>query len=341
MRRITIVTSVLLFITGCSQQTTGERSDFEALLIDQIQPRYTALVQQSENYSTAIREYCFQPNAERLEHTRENWRSAMLSWQSAETVSQLMLAEDMEGWRFQFWPDKKNLTGRKVKQRVQQSEPLGLMSDSVILQGFSASEYLLFDSEVDFLETNRIKMNCVFLEANASAIVTNSTELQNRWINSGSYQKRLLALESETGKLDMSGWVLNTLDVQIARLKRELSLPLGKKRPNLYLAESWRSQQSLQNIRESLTAMLSMVALTGARAGNEKQIALWADLSRQIIAVQALARQLPDGFSEAIDSGKLNELRHLEVELKVLGKQVVSGAKTLNVALGFNASDGD
>ncbi len=329
-----------LGLTGCDPFFPGRldlsRSPMTVLLEDQIQPRYTSLVSEASNLRNLASEFCLNPDNKNFGLLQQQWRTAMLSWQSAEAVSQLMLEESMEGWRFQFWPDKKNLTGRKVEERLKNTAPTPQLSDSVILQGLSASESLLFDA----LALKKTEY-CQFLIENTEALFANSMELQQNWEKSGSYYIKLMAMERGKNTLGLNGWVLNSLDAQTSRLKKELTLPLGNSRTNLFMAESWRSRQSLENIRTVLAAFDALVALAIEQSASQDQAAVWQDIVLELDSLSLSMQNLPYDFTTAIEQGRAEELRSLKEQINSLSTQIVKTASKLKVPLGFNSSDGD
>lgn len=334
-----------LSLTGCDQflpeKLDLSRPPMTILLEDQIQPRYTSLVSEASNLRNLASEFCLNPDNKNFGLLQQQWRTTMLSWQSAEAVSQLMLEENMEGWRFQFWPDKKNLTGRKVEERLKNKEPIPLLSDSVILQGLSASEYLLFDAKAtDALALKKTEY-CQFLLENTEALLANSMELQQDWETSGSFHNKLMAMERGKNALGLNGWVLNSLDTQTARLKKELALPLGKSRTNLFMAESWRSRQSLENIRTVLAAFDALVALAIEQSANTEQAAVWQDIVLELDNLSLSIQNLPYDFTTAIEQGRTKELKQLKEQIYSLSTQIMKTAGQLEVPLGFNSSDGD
>lgn len=334
-----------LGLTGCDQffpeKLDLSRSPMTVLLEDQIHPRYTSLVSEVSNLRNLASEFCLNPDNKNFGLLQQQWRTTMLGWQSAEAVSQLMLEENMEGWRFQFWPDKKNLTGRKVEERLKSKAPIPLLSDSVILQGLSASEYLLFDAQANDALALKKTEYCQFLIENTEALYANSMELQQNWEKSGNYYIKLMAMERGKNALGLNGWVLNSLDTQTSRLKKELALPLGKSRTNLFMAESWRSRQSLENIRTVLAAFDALVALAIEQSASQEQAAVWQGIVLELDSLSLSMQNLPYDFTTAIEQGRAEELLSLKEQINSLGTQIVKTASKLEVPLGFNSSDGD
>ncbi len=331
--KLIIVTAVLV---GCDpfSQTDIEvaRSPITVLLDDQIQPRYAHLVSQAAILREHSAGFCHNAENREVGLLQQQWRNTMLSWQAVAVVSELMLEENMDGWRMQFWPDKKNLVGRKIETRLKNKTPVALMSDSVILQGLSATEYLLFDAKAEPALAAKKAEYCRFLLDNTTALHTNASELMNNWQPAGSYYQKLMLLKQQENALAF--WVLNSLDSQTTRLKKELGLPLGKQRSNPLLAESWRSGQSLANIRTVLATFAELIAV----AADAKHM---KELAHEVSDLSLTMQKLPDDFTTAFSQGKENELRKIQQQLNRLSEKISKTANSLGVPLGFNASDGD
>ncbi|WP_299734980.1 imelysin family protein [uncultured Endozoicomonas sp.] len=334
-----------LGLMGCnpsdSVMTEPTRSPITLLIEEQIQLAWQQLVAESTAYNQLTTDFC-QPDATNdIGLLQAQWKKTMLRWQTSETLSQLMLEENMEGWRFQFWPDKKNLTGRKVEARVAAENPIPILSDSVILQGLSAAEYLLFDQQVLEALNQKPSAYCQFLIENSESILANSQELQQQWQSNGTFFTKAVALENATeNPLSLDGWVLNTLDSQTARLKKELSLPFSDKRTNLYLAESWRSGQSLEHIRQVISTFHAMTALASQQTGNTHP-EQWQEINNRLNSLSQSVDTLPHRFSEVIEQDKIEDLKQFKIQVDNLHASVVAVSKDLHVPLGFNSSDGD
>ncbi|MGI9273409.1 MAG: imelysin family protein [Endozoicomonas sp.] len=337
-----VIVSVILcslFLAGCGVNPEDKRPPLDALLEDVIRPEYAQLLESAEQFRQKSEAFCAEPDEPNFNGLRDSWRDAMFDWQGTEAVSQLYLEENMENWRFQFWPDRKNLVGRKVETLLEQELPQDLRRESVIVQGLSALEYLLFDpntgSRIYLVEAER----CRLLLAVSKSFVDNSRELNSLWEASGNFSKRMLSVDPEKG-LTAQVWVINSLHTLVARLIRELNLPLGKKRVNHYLAESWRSGQSLGNTRESLYSAIIMIDFILGRSSSSDAM-IWRELASTIESARLSLEQAPLSFAEAVKGDGLQKVVAIREQLSDLQRQIQGSAAQLDVALGFNASDGD
>ena len=100
--------------------------------------------------------YC--EGKENLETARADFLHAQKAWAELQPLLIGPLAEGNRSWQVQFWPDKKNLVGRQVEQLVTaqpQIDAAALAKSSVVVQGLSAYEYILFDSKPDMANARR------------------------------------------------------------------------------------------------------------------------------------------------------------------------------------------
>ena len=78
------------------------------------------------------------------------------------------LAEGNRAWQIQFWPDKKNLVARQVEALLNSKPGLtaaDLDNASVVVQGLTAYEYLLFDPALDLNNSEQKARYCPLLVA--------------------------------------------------------------------------------------------------------------------------------------------------------------------------------
>ncbi|MDY0415960.1 MAG: imelysin family protein, partial [Pseudomonas sp.] len=94
----------------------------------------------------SAKEFC--QGEQNLAQTRDDFLQAQHAWAALQPLLIGPLNEGNRTWQVQFWPDKKNLVARQVKQFLKANpEPTlaDLQRGSVVVQGLSAYEYLVFD----------------------------------------------------------------------------------------------------------------------------------------------------------------------------------------------------
>ena len=110
--------------------------------------------------------YC--QGKETLDTARADYLHAQKAWAELQPLLIGPLAEGNRSWQVQFWPDKKNLVGRQVEQLViaqPQIDAAALAKSSVVVQGLSAYEYILFDSKIDLADEATKARYCPLLSA--------------------------------------------------------------------------------------------------------------------------------------------------------------------------------
>ncbi|BBI48984.1 hypothetical protein HORIV_14050 [Vreelandella olivaria] len=68
-----------------------------------------------------------------------DWLNAYQAWQAVRFIQFGPVEQNSRGWQLQFWPDRKNLVGRKVGTWLKATEAPDaedIAGDSVAIQGF-------------------------------------------------------------------------------------------------------------------------------------------------------------------------------------------------------------
>ncbi|SDS28984.1 hypothetical protein SAMN05216421_1250 [Halopseudomonas xinjiangensis] len=312
---------------------------------DEIGSGYADLSASSASLAQAAHSYCEQDTSTALtrDSLEQAWRDAFLAWQRVRFVEFGPIQQDSLTWQFQFWPDPKNLVGKKARgwlasEREITGESIG--SDSVAVKGFPAIEYLLFDEQQqqreDALPTDRA---CSLLTTVTQRIEANARRLTSDWQQFRPHYVEQPAYADDT--------VLAAMHALEQMKDRRLGAPIGaggKGRKNPYLADAWRSGQSLAAVRASLTGLrdLFLPGLALRLQGEERQ-ALYKRFSQQLDGtLERLDRLPPDMRSLLEDDAGYRQLQLLFLDVERLTTQLsTSIAPELGVVKGFNSSDGD
>lgn len=113
--------------------------------------RYTLLAEAGSQLEASAQAYCDAPDAEARTRLEDDWLEAYQAWQGVRFVDFGPIEQQSRAWQLQFWPDNKNLVGRKVQAWLNTDAPStieAIAADSVAVQGFPALEYLLFDEHM-------------------------------------------------------------------------------------------------------------------------------------------------------------------------------------------------
>ncbi len=169
------------------------------------------------------------------------------------------LAEGNRAWQIQFWPDKKNLVGRQVEQLVAAQPKITadeLSKASVVVQGLSAYEYILFDAEIDMANAEQKARYCPLLMAIGERQKQLAEEILNSWNSTDGMLAQLSKFPNQR-YADSHEAIAELLRVQVTALdslKKKLA-PLGRQskgQPQPFQADAWRSKASLSSLEASL-----------------------------------------------------------------------------------------
>ncbi|HDM8159400.1 iron-regulated protein A [Vibrio harveyi] len=296
-----------------------------------------AFVTQTTKLEQSLTEYC----ASQMKgdaQIKQQWHQTMLVWMALQGQERGPATALEQSWNVQFWPDKKNTTGRKMSVLTKSDQVWSaedISTQSVTVQGLGALEWLLYD-KASSLSTN--SNTC----ATSVAIAENLNNKAN--IIAGSWA------QNPWKSLDMTEWeseYISLLSNQLEYSMKKLSRPLAKiGKPRPYFSESWRSQTSLSNLKANLEALQALYLANGSgldallreqghseladRVVHQFDMALdtWPE-DKSLFA----ALQTKDGYRMVLAQyNKLEQLKYL------IHEEV---AIELGVVIGFNATDGD
>ncbi|WP_318474674.1 imelysin family protein [Photobacterium leiognathi] len=284
-----------------------------------------------------IGKLCKRYSEETLQAAQQAWLQSMHSWmkfQGREKGSEEALAL---GWKVQFWPDKKNTTGRKIKQLLQvETLPTsqGIADQSVAVQGLGAVEWFLFQEQKQLADPKY----CQLAHAITGNMLTTAKALEMAWEeNPWQDLTPQLALAEYLGALN------NQLDYTLKKLTR----PMGKPgQPKPYQAEAWRSQTSMLSLKASVEALHQLYLANGkglnhlliesghevtANRINQRFELLLEDWPKQNSMVAMMKTK--EGYRDLINV--FNGLEYIQIALHD------DVATELGIVMGFNATDGD
>ena len=344
MKKITTVIfcSCLLILVGCqSIQVAKDDSSNKANNASQAvymielrssQKLYSNSVQLQKSFTALCQDVDSHDN---LERARLSWHQTMLSWMALQG-QQIGPDQALEqSWKVQFWPDKKNTTGRKITELLKQHRTwtqADIADQSVAAQGLGAMEWILFDSASTITSDEPL---CQLGQAISQNLASKTKLIEQAW------------LDNPWRQLDDKAWLadyVSLLSHQLDYTIKKLSLPVAKVgHPKPYFSESWRSQTSMQNIKANVEAMDKLY-----RAGLEQRLRANGDsrladgIASQFSSTIELWPESPSLF-QLLKSQKgyqtvLSQLNKLE-QLRYLIQD--EAAVKLGITIGFNATDGD
>lgn len=347
-----LLTSLAIALGACAPQDP-QATTSAALAQQVILPAYSRWVDADRNLAASALAYC--QGKEDLAKARADFSAAQTAWAELQPLLVGPLAEGNRTWQVQFWPDKKNLVGRQVEQLLKakpQVSAAELAKSSVVVQGLSAYEYILFDSKIDLADADTKARYCPLLEAIGAHQQALAEDILGRWKTDGGMLTQLSKFPNDR-YADAHEAIAELLRVQVTALdtlKRKLGTPLGRQSkgiPQPFQAEFWRSDASLSNLESSLSGAQALWngdqgkglrALLPAeqKALADKIDAAYADVHATFAGIrQPLSELLKD------DAGR-QQLNALYDSLNVVHRLHEGElAKVLGVQLGFNANDGD
>ena len=273
-----------------------------------------------------------------VQTVQRQWHSTMESWMALQGQERGPQAALAQSWNVQFWPDKKNTTGRKMSALIKQDkqwQAQEIAKQSVTVQGLGSIEWLLYDKQSDIASNLSTCHTAVAISenlANNAHAIASSWQV-NPWL-----------------ELDQKGWdseyialLSNQLDYSMKKLSRPLA-KVGKPRP--YFAESWRSKTSMSNLKANIAAMQALYLANGEGLDNLLRTRGKQQLADSIVhqfeytletwpteASLFDLLQTKQGYQTVLAQynklEQLNYLIHEEVAIE------------LGVVIGFNATDGD
>lgn len=318
-----------------------------------ILPTYSRWVEADRQLAASALAYC--EGKQDLEAARGDFLKAQKAWAELQPLLIGPLAEGNKAWSVQFWPDKKNLVGRQVEQLVNGDKPVdgaSLAKASVVVQGLSAYEYILFDSKPELADQVQKARYCPLLSAIGERQKLLAEEILASWNSTDGMLAQMSKFPNQR-YADSHEAIADLLRAQVTALdtlKKKLGAPMGrltKGIPQPYQAEAWRSAQSIQSVRASLTAAQAVwvgVDNKGLRSLLPSDQKALAD---RIDAAYAASLKLLDSNERSLaellgdDAGR-QYLNTLYDSLNVVHR-IHEGelARALNIQLGFNANDGD
>ncbi|MBK9130065.1 MAG: imelysin family protein [Gammaproteobacteria bacterium] len=332
-----------------------------AVVNEHIIPRYRDLVEATAGLEKHSREFCAAPDENGLADLRAEFQGAMDAWMAIQHVRFGPVELYLRYNRFQLWPDKHNTAERQLNKALAEQD-IGQLADdkfpyaSVALQGLSAYERLLFDSDANpdrFLGAGQDGYPCLLLEAIAHNLARMSADVHREW-TTGTPSYREIVFDAERGNsyfessAEFSARMLNNLYTSLQFIvDQKLLSPLGATpaEANPRRAESWRSRRSLRNITLNLEAAesLYLTAYSAPLKADKRNTGLDREIreafSRALEAAHTIKEPLYDALQSESGRQSVERLLTATSELKRLLGGPLPAA--LGLSLGFNSLDGD
>ncbi len=341
-----------LALSACSPTEPLQQTS-SALASGVLLPAYNHWLSSNQQLASASQSFC--AGSSDLAAMRQTWLNAQSAWSALQPMLVGPLNEGNRAWQIQFWPDKKNLVARQVETLLNSNPaptPADLDQASVVVQGLSASEYLLFDSSIDLSQAAQKNRYCPLLIAIGAHQQALASDILSQWQSSDGMLSQLQNTPNSR-YADSQEAITDLLRTQVTGLegmKKKLGTPLGRQskgQPQPFQAEAWRSNASLGNLSASLNGAEQLWlgsqadGLRNLLGSQHRELAKRIDNAYQDSRKQLAAPQQPLSQLLSDDAGR-QQLNALYDSLNTLHRLHESElAKALGIQLGFNANDGD
>lgn len=356
-----------------SQQTlAADKPDFDydayTRSVEETQERQMQqLIQSSRKLNQQVSQACAKPaksgamkDWSALPALQAQWLNTSEQWQKLQVFPLGPNTDVTVRLNISFWPDKKNLVERKAKTMLQQGKAADLKNGGISLQGLTASEYLLFDP--GHLSSVSSSDTCHLLTQITAQSQNNAEALLTRWQQSEFYTEwhdAALGNDTFASTTQAAGYLIaglaETLEA-IAKNKvyKPFRLNDEKALPNAYLAENWRSNQSLTNLATNFTQIrayyLGLPANDAGKTINGPDQLLrhqgFAGEADQIVAQlnqnqQTLATLVKMGSAAYLSAEGKAQAEKLHQEIKLLERALKKPLPHFQLTQRFNSADGD
>lgn len=304
---------------------------------------YKALSTETDELTTAAREYCKTPAPDSREQLEAAWLDAFLAWQRVRFVNFGPVENNNLSWQFQFWPDPKNLIARKASYLIGSDEPITpqvISQSGVAVQGFPMMEYLLFDQQLNAGGNSLpAARTCELLTNVAAHVKSNSDKLTAEW---QAFRPHYLETDQYRDTTIRAG--MATLEILE---ERRLAQPMGLRgngKRNPYITDAWRSGKSLMTVEATVDGLRQFFLPGLAVLLEAKGESDLADrIRKQFREVQ---QNFPGAYlpmaTALKEENQFRVLQSLYVDTSQLTTLVNDqAAVALGVVRGFNSSDGD
>ena len=345
-----LLTTLLL---GACTPADPQAETSQALADGVLLPAHTRWAEADRRLAASAIAFC--AGNQSVDEARAAFVQAQTAWAGLQPLLVGPLGEGNLAWQVQFWPDKKNLVARQISALLEARPNLSqadLDGASVVVQGLSAYEYLLFDKTIELGDSAIRAHYCPLLTAIGEHQQQLAAGVLQQWQDKDGMAEQLRSFPNPR-YAEPNEAIAELLRVQVSALdglKKKLGAPLGRQskgRPQPYQAEGWRSDTTLPSIAAALRGAESLwlgAERDGLRtllAGEQATLAVRIDAAYTELLQQLGGLTQPFAVLLADQQGRseLDILYQRIDRLHRLHQQDLAGA--LGVQIGFNAHDGD
>lgn len=325
----------------------------EAAIQQHILPRYQQLSQALEQSRVAISRLCTTQDSQALQQAQASYKNAMQQWQAIQHVQFGPVTLMMRNYGLHYWPDKRGTGAGQLRDALLQDnaryDDAFFRSASISLKGFPAQERLLFSDQAE-TQLQPGQPACQFLLGNSEYLLKTVREIETDWQNQLQHQLNPGSDNPYYGSSAEAAVPLMKSMVEPLQvvLDHKLNYPLGSSydKARWSRSESWRSNQSVNNLQINLAAMqhlysglkpVSVKTLLQDAGAAELATRLDQSFQQLLKQMQAIAEVDQQNLTAATDQ----QLRQLIPAITELQEQLMQAMASLEIHLGFNSRDGD
>lgn len=310
-----------------------------AIRTEHIHPGYKTLSVTAQELEYTIAQHCrSKEQTPDMLAVQNAFHTALDAWQAVQHIRNGPVNDEDRHARLQFWPDKRGITDRHLRQ-LMQSEPTPSLDQniadmSIAVQGFPALERLLFSKSAlsQHVQAPEKINRCTA----AHAIADNIAKIAKALFDETGAEIPAIDAKAEVRAL-FNDLVTALKFVQSVKLKD----PAGSERARPHLLENGISLRSLRNVEINIRAIRTLYQMLYNDAGID------ANAHKLILAQFDVAlnevRAMGENGIEVL-GGDLGPVRFkaLAATLESLRELIAEDLTTvLKLSLGFNALDGD
>ncbi len=329
-------------------------------ITDVIRPGYDRLDEAGGDMEVAMGELCAHPGEARLDAARDRFSHLVEAWSRIELIRFGPVREDYRYEKILYWPDRKGLGRRQVRQILKDHDPdaldvADLRGKSVAVQGLGALEFVLFGKGANGLiqrpAENAPAYRCHYGLTIAGAIHQTASELVAAWKNDTGYPALMRAPGPDNPVYQAEDEVVRELlrsmteELQFAR-DIKLARPLGESadKARYKRAPFWRSGLTLTAVSANAHSVGTMFKKADfAAALPEEEHWLGGSISFELAQAQKTLARIDQPVERMfIDKNARDLLAVAIIALNGAGEAIgghYAGATGLTV--GFNSLDGD
>lgn len=251
----------LLNTTACTPEDST--ANVTAYLAHQVMlPAYQHWQESLYRLTLSTQEHC--SNQKSLAELQSPFLETLNAWNGLQSMSIGPLAKIDQSLQIEFWPDRKNLVAQQVDSLLQtQPNPSikDIHSNSLLVRGLGAFEYLMFDSKNISTDKTHTIQRCALANALLAQQQQVATEILQQWqtpIQGIAAQLQTFPNPRYEQAQAAVGDLIQTqiLSLKIAQLK--LALPLEPSTEAIFQAEAWRTEGSLGALAAALIGLEQM-----------------------------------------------------------------------------------